>query len=135
MNIVLLSCASKKLCNKSRAEDLYISDLFKKCLKYARSLEPDRIYILSTRYGLLDLDEEIYPYDETLNKMPISEVRKWASRVISQLEEKVDLQNDEFIFLAGEKYRKYLLPHIKNYKIPMKNLCIGKQLRWLKNAL
>ena len=43
-------------------------------------------------------------------------------------------ENDEFVFLAGDRYRKNLVPHMKNYSVPMKGLGIGKQLKYLKGA-
>jgi len=46
-----------------------------------------------------------------------------------------NLQNDIFIFFAGKKYREYILPHIKYYKIPLNGLRIGEQLKFLKNKL
>jgi len=130
--IILISCVSKKLNCKSKAQDLYISPLFKKSLIYAKSLNPDKIFILSAEYGLLSLTDEVEPYDKTLNKMTSNEIKEWANLVISQLQKVSDLNKDEFVFLAGNKYRKCLLSHIKNYKIPMLGLSIGKQLNWLK---
>lgn len=130
--IVLISCVSKKLPYKAKARDLYISPLFKYNLKYAESLNPDKIFILSAEHGLLDLEKKIEPYNTTLNTMRSNEIKEWARNVISQLKEEVNLQRDEFIFLAGEKYRKYLIPHITNYKVPLKGLRIGKQLKYLK---
>lgn len=47
----------------------------------------------------------------------------------------MNFENDEVIFLAGEKYRKYLINQICNYKIPMKGLTIGKQLQFLKGIV
>jgi hypothetical protein len=132
MRIVLISCASKKLPGKAKARDLYSSSLFKLNLKYAQSLNPDKIFILSAKYGLLSIDEEIEPYNQTLNTMPDEGIKQWASRVIEQLISVSDLEKDEFTFLAGEKYRKYLIPKIKNYKIPLKGLGIGRQLKYLK---
>ena len=129
--IILISCVSKKLNCKSKAQDLYISPLFKKSLIYAKSLNPDKIFILSAEYGLLSLTDEVEPYDKTLNKMTSNEIKEWANFVISQLQKVSDLNKDEFVFLAGNKYRKFLLSHIKNYKIPMLGLSIGKQLNWL----
>jgi len=131
MKIILISCVSKKLHNKSKAQDLYISPLFKKNLQYAKSLNPDKIFILSAKYGLLRLNEEIEPYDKTLNKMRSNEIKEWANSVLNQLKRSTDLENDEFVFLAGNNYRKFLLPHIKHYNIPMQGLSIGKQLQWL----
>jgi hypothetical protein len=36
------------------------------------------------------------------------------------------------VFLAGERYRKYLIPHLTNHEIPLRGLGIGKQMRFLK---
>ena len=109
-----------------------ISTLFKLNLKYANKLNPDGIYILSAKYGLLDLEQEIDPYEQTLNNMQANEVKQWASQVIEQIRKISAVEETEFVFLAGEKYRKYLLPHLKNVHIPLKGLRIGEQLQRLK---
>ena len=133
--IVLISCVSKKLNHKSKAQDLYASPLFRKNLLYAKSLNPDKIFILSSEYGLLDLNREIEPYDKTLNKMSSDEIKEWVNYVLNQLQKVSDLDKDDFVFLAGNNYRKFLLPHIKNYEIPMFGLSIGKQLKWLTERI
>jgi hypothetical protein len=129
--IILISCVSKKRTQRSKARDLYISALFKKNLQYALRLEPDEIFILSAKYGLVGLDEEIEPYNLTLNTMSSNEIKEWASGVLWQLSEKANLQEDQFTFLAGVKYRKYLLPNLANVEIPLKGLRIGEQLQRL----
>ncbi len=134
MKIVLISCVSKKLPHKAKAKDLYVSPLFRLGLKYAESLHPDRIFILSAEHGLIGLDTEIEPYNKTLNEMSASDALEWAGRVLLQLKSSTDLNNDEFVFLAGERYRKNLISHITNAVIPMKGLGIGRQLKWLKGA-
>ena len=131
MKVVLISCVSMKLNYESRVQDLYVSPLFKKNLCYARSLNPDEIFILSAKHGLLGLKEKINPYNTTLNNMKSNNINEWANQTLKQLKKETDLENDEFIFLAGNKYRKFLLPYIKHYKIPMEGLGIGKQLQWL----
>ena len=129
--IVLISCVAKKRTQKSRARDLYISPLFVKNLRYAEKLAPDHIFILSAKYGLVALDEEIEPYDLTLNTMSSQEIKRWASKVLQALTEKTDLQHDQFIFLAGDKYRKHLVPHLAHVEIPFEGLRIGEQLHKL----
>ena len=133
--IVLISCASKKLAFKSKAEDLYISTLFRLSFAYAKKLKPDKIFILSAKYGLLNLNDEIATYNETLNNKPVSDIKLWAEKVVINLREMADLKSDMFVFFAGKKYREYILPHIKYYKIPLKGLRIGEQLKFLKNKL
>ena len=107
--IILISCVSKKLPYKAKAKNLYVSPLFKYNLRHAHSLNSDKIFILSAKYGLVDLEEEIEPYNKTLNKMGKQEIKEWSEKVINQLKEQTDLQEDEFIFLAGDMYRKFLI--------------------------
>jgi cytoplasmic iron level regulating protein YaaA (DUF328/UPF0246 family) len=133
--IVFISCVSRKKNYRTNAEFLYDSPLFNKTLKYAKSLNPDKIFILSAEYGLLELTDIIEPYNKTLNKMSVVEKKRWATTVLCQLTEKVDINNDLFIFLAGNNYRKYLTSHLKHYEVPMNKLPIGKQLQWLTNQL
>jgi hypothetical protein len=130
--IVLISCVSKKRSHKSKTKDLYISALFQKSLAYAQKLKPYAIYILSAKYGLLDLETEIEPYDVTLNNMSAGELKTtWAEKVFKQLSEQTDIKRDHFILLAGMKYRKYLTPHFRSFEVPLEGMPIGKQLQYL----
>ncbi|NPA08445.1 MAG: hypothetical protein GXO46_05615 [Chlorobi bacterium] len=130
--IVLISCVSQKLPHRAKAKNMYISTLFKLNLRYAEKLNPDGVYILSAKYGLLNLEQEIDPYEQSLNNMRINEVKWWANQVIEQIKKICVIEETEFIFLAGEKYRKYLLPHLNNVQIPLKGLRIGEQLQMLR---
>jgi len=133
--IVLISCVSREMPHRARARDLYVSPLFRMNLKYAQQFSPQKVFILSAKYGLVQLDEEIEPYDVTLNKMSARERRDWAAKVVRQLQEHCDLGSDHFVILAGQKYRQYLLPHLKSYEVPLAGLPIlpiGKQLQFLK---
>lgn len=129
---VLISCSSKKLAHKAKAQNLYVSPLFKYSMNYAKSLNPDRIFILSAKYGLLNPDDEIEPYNQTLNTMSSNDVELWAKRVISDLGKSTNIRTDCFVILAGEKYRTYLLPSLFSYCVPLKSMTIGKQLQFLK---
>lgn len=134
--IVLISCVSKKLPHRAKAKDLYISDLFVKSLAYAHALQPDRIFVLSAKYGLVDIEQELDPYELTLNTMRAAEIRRWAEIVEEQMRMNgIDFDNDEIVFLAGEKYRKYLMPSFGKASVPMKGLRIGEQLRFLSENL
>ncbi|NQU98696.1 hypothetical protein HQ533_04470 [Candidatus Woesearchaeota archaeon] len=134
-NIILISCVKKKLSYKAKAKELYISPLFKYNLRYAQSLNPDKIFILSAKYGLTNLEDSFEPYNETLNDMSRDKNKLWAEKVIKQLSKKTNIKKDLFLFLAGERYRKYLLPHLSHYKIPLQGLGIGKQLKYLKKRV
>jgi len=134
MKIVLISCVKQKIGIASKAKDMYVSSLFKGMYSYAKSLNPDKIYILSAKYGLLEENEEIEPYNETLLTKSQQEKEKWSKGVLKSLQDKgCDFANDEFVILAGSVYRKYLVRYFKKYTIPMEGMGIGKQLKFLRN--
>ncbi|SMB94593.1 conserved hypothetical protein [Hymenobacter roseosalivarius DSM 11622] len=145
--IVLISCASQKLKHKAEAQDLYISQIFRASLAYAKSLNPDKIFILSAKYHLLKLDNVIEHYNTTLSKIPENKRKdglivlnsdqktEWGIHVLKQLSEHTNLSNDEFIFLAGQEYIKPLKNSIENFKNPLEGLKPGQRLKHLKNCL
>ena len=131
--VVLISCVSKKLTAPAPAKDLYISPYFKYNLKYARMLKPDDIFILSALYGLVPLDKTIEPYNLTLNTMKSNEIKEWADKVLVDLGKVTDIKDTDFIFLAGNNYRKFLIPYLGAYQVPFEGLGIGRQLGKLKD--
>lgn len=71
----------------------------------------------------------------TLNTMSESEKKAWSRKVLDSLKQKADLKSDMFIFLAGVNYRKYLIPELAQYEIPLEGLPFGKQLQELKRRI
>jgi len=134
-DIVLISCVKSKQDSPCPAEDMYTSTLFKKMMAYAQRLAPRKIFILSAKYGLLDPKTVIAPYEQTLNKMKLSERSIWAQEVLNKLKTETDLNKDHFVFLAGVRYREGIISFIPLHSIPMKNMPFGKQLQWLEEQL
>lgn len=134
-NVVLLSCVKSKLKVPAPARLLYASTWFRLALAYAHSLRPDLILILSAKHGVLGLEETVAPYDDTLNDATVATRRQWALRVLSQLSQVVDLDNDEFTILAGKRYREFLVPLLKHFQVPMDGLRQGEQLGFLRRHM
>ena len=131
-DVYLISCSSEKLNKKSLACELYDSALFKKSLKYSRKkVKDDYIKILSAKYHLVDLDQMIEPYDLTLKTMPAEARQQWADKVYEMLNEKFSINNDQFIFMAGNSYTEYLIPKFKYSKDLLKGKKIGERLEYL----
>jgi len=128
---VLIACVALKAQTPAPARDLYQSPLFRKAIRYAEQLRPDRIFILSAKYGLVPSEQRIEPYNETLNDKSVAEIRAWADKVVRDLREHADLDRDRFTILAGQNYRRFLMPHLRNVEIPLEGLPIGKQLQAL----
>ena len=130
--IVFLSCVKTKQDHRCRAEDMYISPLFKLSLSYARSLDPRRIFILSAKYGLLELNDIIDPYELTLNHMGERERKRWAYDICMELERKGIRYTEKAVFLCGINYRKYLMVKFPDHEVPLEGLGMGKQIQFLK---
>lgn len=133
--IVLLSCVSQKISERSKAKDLYISPLFKKSLAYAYKLKPDAIYILSAKHHLIELDRIIEPYNVTLNKMKKNDRLNWGKKVIDQLKDKSNLEKDTFIMLAGNKYIMPIKDKLINIEQPFYKMRLGERLKYLNKEL
>lgn len=134
--IVFISCVKNKNEYPCTARDMYVSDLFKKSLSYAESLtESSNIYILSAKYGLLELNRQIEPYELTLNTMNKKQRKEWADKVLMQCKGKGISFDEETMFLCGKKYREFLMNEFTNSIAPLEHLGIGKQLAFYNKEL
>jgi len=132
MKIALIACCKTKKEGIMKAKDIYISQLFKGYYNIAKK-ECDKIYILSARYGILNENDYISSYQETLNDKTEYEKKLYAYKIYQDLS-KILNSNDIIYWYAGENYKKYLTKVIKNKQIHYsQNLRIGKILKKLKN--
>jgi len=140
-HIALISCVAKKLNGKHPAYKLYSpSTLFKAHWNYALDvlkLDPrDSIFIISAKHHLISPLQEIRKYDVTLKNMKKDERKEWAKVTAKQIAEKFDLNDTEFLILAGKDYYEELIDYLPHYKlIPSKPLPIGKRVQWFKNEV
>ena len=134
--IVFISCVKNKNDYPCAARDMYVSDLFKKSLTYSELVtESSNIYILSAKYGLLELNQQIEPYELTLNTMNKKQRKEWADKVLTQCKEKGISFDEETMFLCGKKYREFLMDNFKNSTVPLEHMGIGEQLAFYKKEI
>ena len=132
MDIAFISCVKEKRIGKYKAKDLYTSDFFRKSFGYCSS-KYDKVFILSAKYGLLELEEEIENYEMTLNDFSKIEKIEWSVMVCNQMENKID-DSDDLFFYVGNNYREHLLPMLSNNCfVPLEGKGIGEQLQYFKN--
>ena len=137
--IFLVSCASKKLRGPEKAKDIYMpSALFRKSRAYVESTGKPW-FILSAKYGLLDIEKRIPRYNKTLNNMPKEKRYKWAQKVLKDLIPHLEKERiKSVVILAGSRYREFLEPELRDrgfhVYVPMGDLGIGKQLVWLNKS-
>jgi len=136
VRIGLVGCVKGKRSQRSRAKDLYTSGLFIKARRYVERCY-DRWYILSAKYGLVDPETIIEPYDETLKDKSVQERLTWSERASEQIHAAFpDPSNLVLFFHAGERYREFLIPRLEDKRyhceVPLKGLGIGEQKAWYK---
>ena len=135
MKLGLVSCTKSKKNYPCKAYEMYSpSNLFKKAYRYAAK-NYDLVVVLSAKYGLLLPNDEIEPYDLTLNTMKKREREEWANNVYNQMRKKLELNRiKSAYFHTGEKYREYLIPKLElagiDCTIPLEGLSFGQQLAW-----
>ena len=112
--IVLVTCVQEKQNHPCSAQEMYTSDLFKTNLARAKTLKGDHLFILSGKYGLVSLEEEIEPYDVNLDVATDNELRVWAQKVIEKLRNYSDLKVDQVVIFASKNYRKFLVEQMTN---------------------
>ena len=139
MRVGLVGCVEAKRLEPSRVEDLYTSTLFRGWRAYVQRT-CDRWFVLSAKYGVLDLDEVIAPYDETLTTPSTAARRAWSAKVLHQLEGHLgDLAGHTFEIHAGAAYRDFRLAdglarRGASVEVPAEGLRQGQQLRFYRDA-
>lgn len=131
-SVFLISCVAMKAPYACAARDLYTSVWFQKARSHVESTGLDW-FILSAKYGFVRPDQQIEPYELTLNKMSIRERKAWAQRVYAQIKSEIPAAG-EFIIFAGQRYREFLQPLLEEagakVTVPMLGLTQGRQLSW-----
>lgn len=105
--IIFISCGAKKCEYTCQAQEMYKGCLFKELLRYAKiraMVTNAEIYILSAKYGILDLTTIIEPYNKTINKQNVAQ---YSKLVISQCKKRnLYHTKKHVVFACGTKYYK-----------------------------
>lgn len=135
ITVVLVSCVSKKAASAGKAKDLYISDWFLKARCYAERVG-DGWMILSALHELLDPEDVIEPYNQSLYGQRKTDRDAWATRIANRLRSQIP-PGSKIVILAGNIYREFLVSKLEDrftVEIPLASLKIGQQLSYLKEV-
>lgn len=135
MRIALIGCVKSKKDGCHRAQDIYISPLFKLRWRYV-SNHFDKIFILSAKHGLIEPSRRIRKYDTSLDQISANKRKVWSRKVAKQLQ-RIISSNEEIYFFCGKKYREFLIGLLSEQKcfVPLEGLGLGQQLQWYKKNL
>lgn len=130
MKIALISCGKAKQPGTHEAQNLYIGSYFKKVLAHAKE-QCDEVYILSAKYGLLDLTQIITSYELKITQLSKANRTLWGLGIIKQLRSK-ELHLEEIYLYAGKPYYEPLLPYLPNKHIMFEGLSMGYRMQAMK---
>jgi len=131
--IVIISCGASKRSVRAPAWKLYTGTYFKSMFSCARKWASRRedIYILSAKYGLVQMDRVLPPYDTRIaspDAVTIQEVR-------DQAEQFGLMDSQDIILLGGKDYVSVLKAVFPSAKAPLQDMKIGgmgKQMQVMK---
>jgi hypothetical protein len=98
-------------------------------LNYARKFA-DVAFVLSAKYGLIEMGQVLEPYNKTLLKMSKRERQGWVKKVMGEIESRIGIR----VVLAGKRYTEAIPPGAI-VEEPLKGMPIGKRLSFLKGQI
>lgn len=131
--LVLISCTKAKLSKPATARDLYSSPAFQMKRQLAEGAGASWV-VLSAKHGILQPEDAVEPYDETLTTMGVAARKAWARSVLPTL---IPLAREagHVVCLAGQRYIEFLVQPMTEAGMsvsqPLKGLRQGEQLAWL----
>jgi len=139
--VALIACSKSKnhLPLGGKPEELYSGKLLHRQLTHARrvlQLPDAHIFILSAKYGLVALCQQVAPYELALASLPAKERDMWGFRVVNELVHTVPGVVQVYL-MAGEVYRTAVIPYLDEWDVEYivphpAEMGIGKQMAWYK---
>jgi hypothetical protein len=130
--IALVGCVKTKIEVSAKAKDLYLSPLFKKTVSFIKSKDYNDWFILSAKYGLIDKEAIIDPYELTLLSFSQEQLKEWSDWVFNEIKKR---KLNDLHFYCGSKYHnEFILQSLKinniRYSLPLKGLSLGQRLSY-----
>jgi len=101
--VVCIACCATKRARRSPARELYASRLFQTSVRWAEAQGLPWV-VLSAKHGIVEPDQELDPYDESLASMTPAQRREWGARIRQELANRYGVATF-FVVLGGEHYR------------------------------
>lgn len=136
--IVLIGCGKSKATVPCRADELYNGGLFVHRKRYAERRH--RWFIVSAKYGLIEPETGLAPYDLTITDLKPVDRAAWclsvAHRLLDELGDDAELRKIPIELHMGEEYADQLYDVLLatgfSPSRPVRGMGIGEQLGWYK---
>ena len=132
--IVVIPCGGAKRGYSCPAGEMYVGAYHRGCLGYALTLvggDESRVFILSSKYGLLSLGDMIAPYD-----LRMGNPGSVGTDIVKRQAKVRGISGRVVVALGGKAYTDVCRSVWSNCKTPLTGVGgIGKQLQWLKRKV
>lgn len=143
MKVILISACKTKNAENGLAKDMYVGDFSEKAYRFATKIEHDKILFLSTKYNVVEPEQEVEKINLKFSEMKNSEKRQWAEKTLKQFIKKgIDVEKDTLVFLTPKDYWMWIVEKqqkdgksTENFVTPLKNLSQGWQKHWITEKL
>lgn len=127
--LVIIPCGGRKLTTRCSADLMYTGPYHRACKRFAMSVTgPENVLILSARYGLLRLTDEIDTYDLKMGQT--GSVK--PETVEAQAKVMGLLVHPNVIAIGGTRYTEVVSAVWPNAMTPLTGVGgLGMQIRWL----
>lgn len=131
--LVIIPCGGKKATTAQPASLMYRGPYFTVCLNYARFLaSDDHIRILSSKYGLLPLKQEISPYEMRINEKETISDSELRNQAINQ----GLVDESDVIIVAGVLYAAKVLKIWPHAQTPLMGKGkMGEQMKYMNQQM
>ncbi|MGE4226109.1 MAG: DUF6884 domain-containing protein [Vicinamibacterales bacterium] len=111
MTATIVTCTKRKRAGQHPARDLYSpSPLFRRCLRQALA-DGHPVFVLSTKYGLVEPATVIRSYERDLTAMTARERSEWVAQLQADVRRlMVSHGISRAVFLASRAYREAAKP-------------------------
>jgi len=128
--VVFIGCGKQKRQGSHPVAVLYTGQYFRFCLRVARRLTDEQsIFVLSAKYGPVELDQVIETYDLKLSDLNKDQITEWRGRVREFVEGWVDRRR-AIVLVCGQLYSEGL-PGLRLLPV----VGIGEQMSFMKQLL
>lgn len=128
---IIISCCGKKRNHPCRANQIYISSLFKAGYAWAESITiSDNIFIISAKYGLIKSNEIIEPYNLQMGDKGSIDVE-----LLKKQAHDLSLMDQNIYLLAGSKYIDRVNKIGLRFHNPLKGMTVGYRMYLLKKNI
>lgn len=131
--VIVIGCGKSKLEAPARARELYTGSLFRMARLYAEAWN-EPWFIVSAKYGLMDPERVIEPYEMRLQQRKGGNLQAWADRVATGI--KVEAGMEPVQLLMGRDYAEPIGRALDRVGLrwcaPMDGFGLGHRLQWLK---